>query len=134
MERVLMMDCGDGYRRADNGSLGPEVAKAASYTIGATETGTTFSNRGATGSITFTLPTAKVGMIFRFIKAAAQSIVIAAAAADKINGGTAGKKYQNVTAGDNGLGTCTLCAVRDSATVISWYVLGEKGTWSNDNT
>src|SRR5262245_39272018 len=129
MERVLMMDCGDSIRRADNGSHGKgPIAKTASYTIKAVQAGTIFTNSGATGAVTFTLPTAKAGMRFTFIKVAAQNLLVKAAAGNKIAGSAAGKVYQNVTAGDAGTGTLTIFS--DG---IDWYVLGSVGTWAINN-
>jgi hypothetical protein len=130
MERVLMMDCGDSIRRAENGSHGKgPIAKTASYAIKATQTGTIFTNSGATGAVTFSLPTAKGGMRFTFIKVAAQNLLIKAAAGNKINGSTAGKVYQNVTGADAGTGTVTIFS--DGT---DWYVLGSVGTWAVNNT
>ncbi len=90
MERVMMMDCGDAMRRADNGSYGKYVAaKAADFTLKAINTGGVFSNRGAAGAIIATLPTAKHGLWFTFVKPTAQTFTVTAAAGAKIDGGTA---------------------------------------------
>ena len=130
MERVNMMDCGDGIRRADNGSHGKgPVAKTANYTIGAGQTGTMFSNKGATASVTLTLPTAKAGMRFTFIKVAAQDLLIKAAGGAKIAGSVANKVYKNITGGD--AGTANLSIFSDGT---DWYVSGSVGTWAVDNT
>jgi hypothetical protein len=128
-ERVLMMDCGDGIRRADRGSAGKgPVAKTTAYTVKAAETGTMFTNLGAIASVTFTLPVPKPGMWFTFVKAtAAQSIVLQMPAGVVINGGTVGKAYQNVTA-ENGV--CTIVG----ASPTLYAVMSEKGTWANNNT
>jgi hypothetical protein len=127
MERVLMQNCGDGYRRADNGSFGKgPVVKTAAYTVKKADSGTIFSNRGASGAVTFTLPAALKGLWFTFLKPTQQNIVITATGGAKINGGTANKKYQNAAAEAGG--QCTLvCDGTD------WFVAGEKGTWANDN-
>lgn len=129
MENVLMMNCGDGYRRAGRGATGPITGKAASYTIKPQDVvaGRVFSNTGAGAAVTFTLPTPKAQMEIPFFKAVpAQNLVIQATAAAKINGGTAGKAYQNVT---SETGTCVLFS--DG---VDWYVKAEKGTWANNNT
>lgn len=92
MERVLMQDCGDGYRRADFGSLakgGQVYDKTAAYTLTAADTGKTFGNRGASGSITFTLPAPTAGLVFFFVQSATQNIVITATGGAKINNGSA---------------------------------------------
>jgi len=94
MQHVPVMECGDGFYRADNGAKGKApVAKTASYTILPTQAGTIFTNAGASGSITFTLPSPKKQMWFGFLRAAAQDIVITATGGAKINGGSANGSY-----------------------------------------
>jgi hypothetical protein len=88
-----MRDCGDGFRRADAGSISPTAAKTASYTIVATDAGKTFSNAAAGGAVVFTLPTAKDGMFFRFLRHAAQDVTITATGGAKINGSAANGSY-----------------------------------------
>lgn len=64
------------------------VAKTASYTVdlNATRSGTRFTNRGASGAITFTLPTpnagdqVRVGYCLSFLGVADQNVIVAAAA------------------------------------------------------
>ncbi len=52
-------------------------AKTANYTIVAnTDNGKTFTNEGASGAITFTLPAATVGQWYRFVAKAAQELRI----------------------------------------------------------
>lgn len=123
------MECGDGYTRADNGNIGPIVAKTAAHTIKAGDAARAYSNRGATGSVTFTLPAAGDvdGTLRTFFKATpAQSIVLQATGGAKINGGTANKAYQNVT---SETGVCTIFS--DGT---DWFIRAEKGTWANNNT
>lgn len=86
MEAVLMRDCGDGYRRADAGSFSPYAAKTAAYTIVATDYGKTFSNVGASASVTLTLPTPKEGFFLRIDKVPGQAVVLARAASESIDG------------------------------------------------
>lgn len=92
MQRVPMVDCGDGVRRADNGMkfFGTSVnAKTANYTVKAVETGQAFSNKGATGTVQFTLPTPKAGLKFVFLVVAAQTFeVLPSAGGEKINNGS----------------------------------------------
>lgn len=129
MEQVLMQNCGDGYRRADCRSAGVVIAKAASHTInGFEEDGYTFSNGGATGATTVTLPAATSGRQVRVLKVNAQNVLIKATGGAKINGGTANKVYKNVT-GSETSASCTLLA--DGT---DWHVIAEKGTWANDNS
>ena len=61
------------------GFLVPCVAKTANYTVLHTDTGTLFTNRGAGGSVTFTLPTPGTeanGLVYEFETVAAQAIVV----------------------------------------------------------
>ena len=129
-QQVYLMSCGDGITRADNGCFrkGP-VVKTAAYTVRPLDTGTMFSNKGATASVTFTLPAAKAGMVFTFLKVAAQDILLKATGGAKIANGTANKVYKNVTAGDALTGHVTIFA--DEA---NWWVLGSAGTWAADNS
>ncbi len=125
-QRVPMMQCGDGFTRADNGSIGRTRAKTASYTILLNDDRHAYTNAGAAGAVTFTLPAPKDGDLLHFIKVVpAQNLLIQATNGAKINGGTADKIYQNVT---SETGTCTLAAVG-----TDWFVLAEKGTWANNN-
>lgn len=74
-------------KSAFGGSLRPVVAKTASYTILATDNNTLFTNEGAAGTVTFTLPTAADGLKgvwFEFLTVAAQSIAVASTPADKL--------------------------------------------------
>ena len=53
------------------------AAKTADYTVVAnTDNGKTFTNEGASGAITFTLPAATVGQWYRFVAKAAQELRI----------------------------------------------------------
>lgn len=90
MQTVRTMSCGDGITRADNGCKGSgPVAKTAAYTIKAAQAGTIFTNAGAAGAVTFTLPTAKAGMRFVFAVIAAQTLTIQASGGALINGSAA---------------------------------------------
>lgn len=67
------------------------VAKTASYTLTARDNGKIFTNRGATGTITFTLPkittgtgSGMKGFNARFFTVAAQAIVIASNPSDTL--------------------------------------------------
>lgn len=59
-----------------------ELAKTANYTILQQETGSLYTNTGATGAIVFTLPTLSAYLAFRFLVVADQSVTIASAAGD----------------------------------------------------
>lgn len=134
MEIVRMMDCGDANRRADNGAFfglntissaaGTGVtAKTAAYTLTAAESGKAFSNSGAGGSVTFTLPTPKPGMWFIFEKIENQTLVVAAGSGSTIENGA---NLTNNTAGDANKATLTVIAT----STTTWKVQGYRGTWA----
>ena len=128
MRNIPVMDCGDGFTRANNGCFGKgPVIKTAAYTISVRETGTVFSNKGDGDALVLTLPAAEAGVWFTFFKHTQQNLSVQAAGGAKINNGTANKKYENVAAEAGG--SCTL--VSDG---VDWFVAGEKGTWVNNNT
>lgn len=65
------------------------VAKTAAYTLTARDNGKIFTNRGASGSVTFTLPKISAnnrlkGFVAEFFTVAAQAIVIASDPADSL--------------------------------------------------
>ena len=122
------MNCGDGYLRPDNGCWAKSpVAKTAAYTIQALETGTIFTNTGASDAVTFTLPTPKAGMWFMFVKTViAKNLVLQMPANVTVNGGTAAQVYKH-TATTETAPTCMIVGI--SAT--EYIVAGEKGTWAN---
>ena len=57
-------------------TLGSVQAKTASYTVTTNDIGRTFTNQGASGAITFSLPAATVGQTYRFVVKAAQELRI----------------------------------------------------------
>lgn len=69
-----------------------ETAKTASYTVLSTDAGTLFTNTGAAGAVTFTLPAlaaANVGIGWYFMATAAQNLIITAPANKFIMDGNA---------------------------------------------
>lgn len=67
----------------DQGGFRNVVAKTANYTVTTDDHGTLFTNRGAAGAVTFTLPaTAYKGLRFAFYVVADQNVVVAAGTAD----------------------------------------------------
>lgn len=85
MEEHLLRDCPDGQRRASvsnkYGGTG-ELAKTAAYAVSINDRSRLISNKGAAGSVTFTLPTDATtppGWWCDFAVEAAQTLVIAAA-------------------------------------------------------
>jgi uncharacterized protein YbaR (Trm112 family) len=64
-----------GLERSPSGKRLPMYDKTANYTIALRESGSVFSNRGAAGAVTFTLPqNADRGVTFSFSVQAAQEI------------------------------------------------------------
>ena len=59
-------------------------AKTAAYTLTAADSGVTFTNRGASGSVTITLPAVSRDLHFKFVVVAAQAFVVAADTADTL--------------------------------------------------
>jgi hypothetical protein len=127
-EIIKAHDGGDGRRWAANDNFGQVQVKTSAYTIKSYESaGKAFSNRGATGSVTFTLPAPKAGAWFRFIRATpAQNIVITRSGSANIRGGATPFTGTSATAS-----TASQYAVTD---VISdgtdWYLYGSVGTWT----
>jgi hypothetical protein len=104
------------------------TARTAAAQLFGFDSGHTFTNAGATGSVPLTLPPASQGMQFTFAHVVAQNLVIQASTGNTINAGSVGKKY-SCTSG-NTTDTVTLLAV-DST---HWVVKSQFGTWANDNT
>ena len=69
------------FAASDQGWNGT-IAKTAAYTVQGIDNGATFTNRGASGSITLTLPAPYANAHYRFIGHAAQAFIIAADTAD----------------------------------------------------
>lgn len=126
------MSCADGIARADNGCIvGNEnvVAKTAAYTVTVQDTGKTFTNEGAGGSVTFTLPSPKIGLRFRFLQKAAQNIVIQAPSGVKVGGSAAGKAFNNVSSeADNA--NCEIASLDG----VNYHAISVTGTWVKNDT
>lgn len=129
MERVPLTDNADAVRRAAAERF-PTVTKTADYTVLESDHGTYFFGSAAGAGVTFTLPAPRAGLVFTFAKAnATTDLFVQCANGEKINFGTADKMYKSVTDGDG---------VPVTVTVFSdgtdWFVLGQVGTWANDNS
>jgi hypothetical protein len=123
MQMIRTMDCGDGLKRADNGCVGRgPVAKTANYTILKGDAGTIFTNSGAGGAVTFTLPAVTAGMKFNFIVVAAQTLTVQAAGTAKINNSAAAGTY---AAAGSQAGVGNVEVFSDG---VNWFVRGS-GTW-----
>lgn len=120
------MDCGDGIRRADAGSMANGTAsndKIASATLAATDTGKVFTNKGAVGTVQLTLPVAKFGMWFTFAVFAAQTFEVLPGSGAKINGGST----KISAAGSQALVGVATVACLDGT---NWYATDLTGTWT----
>lgn len=103
-----------------------EVAKTSAYTVGSTtsallESGTLFTNTGAVGSVTFTLPTRAAGLVYHFLVVADQTVIVASAAGDDMVtvNDAAADSVAFSTAGDKIGGFVTVSC---NAAATKWYV------------
>lgn len=104
-------------------------AKTAAYTVVAgTDNGKTFTNAGATGQITFSMPAATVGQWYRFRVKATQELRIdpngtETVALPSTGAQSAAGKY--ITADANGEGCMIECTVAGT-----WDCVSYVGTWT----
>jgi len=135
METINIIECGDAQRRAETGHP-VAIAKTAAYTVPIdTPNGTIFTNSGASGSVTFTLPVTGstpgsriTGKFFIFAKVTNQNLVINPGTGAQINGNTASTGvFQNVTSSAATIPACTVTAISET----SWIVNAGVGTWAN---
>ena len=104
------------------------VDKTASYSPTKQESGGLFTNAGASGEITYTLPAATNGLGYCFYVYAAQTMTLELDDADQFHHLTnaAGDRLQNAgTAGDS------ICVYAKDGTY--WVPMQEIGTWSDAN-
>lgn len=101
------------------------VADADGRTISAAESGTTFTNEGATGRDDFTLPDAVAGLTYRFVVQDSDGIRVIAATGDTIRVGAlvsgAAGRIDNATIGS----VVELVAIN----ATEWYATATVGTW-----
>lgn len=102
--------------------------KTANYTVKTTENGTAFTNTGAAGAITLSLPAATPGLHYSFRVSVAQALQIDANGSETISlpstgvPGAAGKYLTCATIG---------CTVHLQCFVAgTWSVVGHTGTWT----
>lgn len=74
------------------------IGKSGDYVALATDTGCRFSNYGATGTSTISLPDSVVGMVFSFIRLSSQSFRVDPDASDTIRGASGAGKYLQLDA------------------------------------
>lgn len=102
------------------------VPKTANYTILApADYGKLFTNAGAAGAVTFTLPSPKEGLLIRFVKVVkAQNLAISRSGTAVIRGiGGQGNTLTNSTATEHG-------SVTLQSDGVDWYIVAKEGTWA----
>ena len=117
----------DEYR-ADHGRINAYIAKTAAYTIPAKGfEGTVFTNRGASGSVTFTLPIApKAGDRYAFAKSVSdQTIVVSSAGGLAIKGPSGGTTGSTLTDSTTEFGFVEL-----ESDGYVWFQKAAVGTWA----
>jgi len=101
-----------------------EVAKTANYTITRAETGTRFTNTGATGAVQFTLPALSPNLVYGFLVIADQSVtVVSAAGTDIVWANNAGKSSLAFSTSSEKIGGALRFTSNQAGT--KWYVENE---------
>lgn len=103
-------------------------AKTANYTVTTAENGTCFTNAGASGAITFSLPAATAGLHYIFVVRAAQELRIDPNGTQTISlpsSGVPGAAGKYLVADAIGESVHLYCD-----TAGTWSVLGYTGTWT----
>lgn len=104
------------------------TAKTADYTVLANDSGSGFTNNGASGTITFALPAATVGLNYRFSVEVAQALRIDPNGTETISlpsTGVPGAAGKYLVADAIGETVHLVCAKAGS-----WRVFGYTGTWT----
>src|SRR5476651_542166 len=78
------------YPLLQQGFLQSRINTTASLTITGTDSGKAFGKTGATGSTTYLLPKAAVGLRYIFVETTAQNMVITPISTDAIRGSATG--------------------------------------------
>jgi hypothetical protein len=100
-----------------------EVAKTANYTVVSADNGTLFTNTGATGAVTFTLPAVATseGQSFEFLATVAQNVEVASAEGTNIVwDGNAGRSSLTFSTSSHIIGGHLLFSANAAGTL--WYV------------
>lgn len=105
---------------------GALVARTTNLTLNASDSGGQYSNAGATGAVTITLPAASPGLTFTFRCMASQNLVVQAASGDVIRVG-ASQSTSGGTATANGAGQVLTLTAMDST---NWVADSSTGTWT----
>lgn len=99
--------------------------KTANFTVPANQTGTLYSNTGASAQVIFTLPDAVAGLVFAFANDAAQTLRIQAQTGDfiRIGGNSSSGGSQSTSSIGNSV---TLAAISST----QWIAIGGVGAWT----
>lgn len=109
---------------------GVSITANAAVVLHPAMSGMVFVTTAATGTQTFTLPLAAVGLTFTFIDISTtggDDLFILANTSDTINGGAAAEYYRSAT--DAVPASVTLVAIN----AVKWEVVAEVGTWTNSD-
>lgn len=107
------------YAASDQGFSGV-TDKTASYTCTAAESGTIFTNRGASGAVIFTLPAVGLNLHYRFVGVADQTFTVTATAGTIVSFNDAG--VNSVACSTSGQKIGAVIEVWSDGT--SWFVEG----------
>lgn len=103
-----------------------ELAKTSDFAVTAPDSGTTFTNEGAGGTVTLTLPAGGDGMIVHFLVVAAQIL--------KVNTDTGAVIYQGSDQSSGGGGYTQSSDVGAALTLVGvaggWYARAYTGVWT----
>jgi len=105
---------------------GTVTAYTASHTVTSAETGTTFTNSGAAGAITFTMPTPAAGLVYTFIVATAQTVTVDVSGAVVIAIGEISGTAGGGASSNSPYSSVTLKAI--STTL--WIATSSTGSWT----
>lgn len=104
------------------------ASKTANYTVLAADSFTDFDNAGAAGVVTFTLPTAALGLNFTFSAVVAQQIKVQAGGSDAISMSGNSKAAGGLLTGPAATQGASVTIKCTSANM--WTVTAFQGTWS----
>jgi hypothetical protein len=104
-----------------------EVAKTTAYQVLNTDSGTLFTNTGAGGSVTFTLPSLVngVGCCFWFLATVAQNLVIAAPSGKLISDGSATNSNATFSTSSHIIGSMAFVCMNIAGTFYQFQNLGD---------
>ena len=117
----------NGIARVTNGTTGvgalgaalPVASKTSGYSVLNTDTGYAFDNIGASGSVTFTLPTPAAGLNYKFCRVANQAVVVDVAAGVTIQSGASA----TTSGGDVSLSAVGSCLHIWAVSTTQWFGL-----------